>query len=97
MWQLTLRKFACDREMLNKLVPAVMVLTVSKFAIQSECCHFPSRMYYLAKKNLYSRDIHEIDPQCDHVISCNIDFDLQRELVTRRYHGVASMSNRSLI
>ena len=25
------------------------------------------------KKNRYSRDIHEIDPQCDHVISCNID------------------------
>ena len=36
------------------------------------------------KKNRYSRDIHEIDPQCDHVISCDIDFDLQRELTTRR-------------
>ena len=33
----------------------------------------------LAKKNRYSRDIHEIDPQCDHEISCNTDFDLQRD------------------
>ena len=39
------------------------------------------------KKNRYSRDIHEIDPQCDHVISFNIDLDLQRELATRRGHG----------
>ena len=39
------------------------------------------------KKNRYSRDIHEIDPQCDHEISCDIDFDLQRELVTRRAAG----------
>ena len=38
----------------------------------------------LAKKNRYSRDIHEIDLQCDHLISCDIDFDLQRELATRR-------------
>ena len=38
-------------------------------------------------KNHYSRDIHEIDPQCDHVISCDIEFDLQRELATRRYRG----------
>ena len=38
----------------------------------------------LAKKNRYSRDIHEIDPQCDHEISCDIDFDLQHELATRR-------------
>ena len=30
--------------------------------------------------------IHEIDPQCDHVISHDIDFDLQPELVTRSYH-----------
>ena len=29
----------------------------------------------LAKKeNCYSRDIHEIDPQSDHVITCDIDF-----------------------
>ena len=39
----------------------------------------------LAKKNRYSRDIHEVDPQCDHVISRDIDFDLQRELATRSY------------
>ena len=36
-------------------------------------------------KNRYSRDIHKIDPQCDHVISRDIDFDLQRELATRSY------------
>ena len=41
----------------------------------------------LAKKNRYSRDIHEIDPQCNHVISCDIDFDLQLELATRRAAG----------
>ena len=40
----------------------------------------------LAKKKSL-RDIHEIDPQCDHVISCNIDFDLQRELTTRSATG----------
>ena len=28
------------------------------------------------KKNRCSPDIHEIDPQCDHVISCNIDFNI---------------------
>ena len=31
--------------------------------------------YYPGQKNRYSRDIHEIDPQCDHAISCGIDFD----------------------
>ena len=36
-------------------------------------------------KNRYSRDIHEIDPQCDHMISRDIDFDLQRVLATRSY------------
>ena len=41
----------------------------------------------LAKKYRYSQDIHEIDLQCDHVISCNIDFNLQRELTTCRYRG----------
>ena len=40
--------------------------------------------YYPGQKNRYSRDIHEIDPQCDHVISRDIDFDLQRELATTR-------------
>ena len=35
---------------------------------------------------MYSRDIHEIDPQCDHVISCDIHFDLHREVAMRRYH-----------
>ena len=44
-----------------------------------------SRRYYPGQKNRYSRDIHERDRQCDHVISCDIDFDLQRELATRRY------------
>ena len=44
-------------------------------------------MYYPGQKNRYSRDIHEIDPQCDHVISCDIDFNLQRKLATRRYRG----------
>ena len=39
------------------------------------------------QKNRYSRDIHEIDPQCDHVISCDIDFDLQSELATRSAAG----------
>ena len=42
-------------------------------------------LYYPGQKNRYSRDIHEIDPQCDHVISRDIDFDLQRELATRSY------------
>ena len=42
-------------------------------------------MYYPGQKNRYSRDIHEIDPQCDHVISRDIDFDLQPELATRSY------------
>ena len=41
----------------------------------------------LAKKIVYSRDIHEVFPQCDHVISCDIDFNLQRELTTRRVAG----------
>ena len=41
----------------------------------------------LAKKNRYRREIHEIDLQCDHVISCDIDFDLQRELATRSCRG----------
>ena len=36
--------------------------------------------YYPGQKNRNSRDIHEIDPQCDHVISCDIDFDLSRDL-----------------
>ena len=43
-------------------------------------------IYYPGQNNRYSRDIHEIDPQCDHVISRDIDFEsLQRELATRRY------------
>ena len=40
---------------------------------------------YPGQKNRFSRDIHEIDPQCDHVISRDIDFDLQRELAPRSY------------
>ena len=36
--------------------------------------------YYPGKKSRYSRDIHEIDPQCNHVISGDIDFVLQRDL-----------------
>ena len=43
--------------------------------------------YYPGQKNRYSRDIHEIDPQCDHVISGDIDINLQRELATRRAAG----------
>ena len=43
-------------------------------------------------------NIHEIDPQCDHVISCDIDFDLQCELATRSaVPRVVSMWNRSSI
>ena len=38
-------------------------------------------------KNRYSQDIHEIDPQGDHVKSCDIDFDLKRELATRSAAG----------
>ena len=53
--------------------------------------------YYPGQKNRYSRDIHKIDPQFDHVIWCDVDFDLQRELATRRGLRVASMSNRSSI
>ena len=40
-------------------------------------------MYYPGQKNRYSRDIHEIDPRCDHVILCDINFDLQSERATR--------------
>ena len=47
--------------------------------------HMYTRTHYPGQKNRYSRDIHEIDLQCDHEISCDIDFDLQRELATRRY------------
>ena len=38
--------------------------------------------YYPGQKNCYSRDIHEIDPQCDHLISCDIDFDLHCDSAT---------------
>ena len=41
--------------------------------------------YYPDQKNRYSRDIHEIVQQCDHEISCDIEFDLQRKLATCRY------------
>ena len=41
------------------------------------------------KKSLQPR-IHEIDPQCDHVISCDINFDLQRELATHSCHRCRS-------
>ena len=41
--------------------------------------------HYPGQKNRYSRDIHEIDRQYDHEISCDIDLDLQLELATRRY------------
>ena len=37
------------------------------------------KKYYPGQKNRCSRDIHEIDPQCNHVISGNIDFDLQHD------------------
>ena len=33
----------------------------------------------LAKKNRYGRDIHEIDQQCGHATSDDINFDLQRD------------------
>ena len=46
---------------------------------------FLSVYYYPGQKNHYSQDIHEIDRQCDHEISCDVDSDLQRELATRRY------------
>ena len=51
-----------------------------------------TRYYYPGQKNRYSRDIHEIDPQCDHVIYRDIDFNLQRDLAiaTRRYIDTAS-------
>ena len=41
--------------------------------------------YYPGQKNRYSREIHEVDRQSDHVISRDIDFDLQREFATRSY------------
>ena len=50
---------------------------------------------YPGQKNRYSRDIHEIDPQCDHVISRDIDFDLQRELATRSYRELESRRCRT--
>ena len=46
--------------------------------------------YYPGQKNRYSRHIHEIDPQCDHVISRDIDVDLQREFATRVRAATAS-------
>ena len=45
----------------------------------------PIPIYYPGQKNRYSRNTHEIDPHYDHVISRDIDFDLQRELATRSY------------
>ena len=39
--------------------------------------------YYFCQKNRYSRDIHEIDPPCNHVKSCDIDFGLRRVFATR--------------
>ena len=41
----------------------------------------PFFLYYTGQKVGKSRDIHEVDPQCDHVISCGIDFNLQRSLM----------------
>ena len=49
------------------------------------CMH--ACMYYPGQKNRYSRDIHEIDPQCDHGISIVIDCNLQRELTMCRCRG----------
>ena len=43
--------------------------------------------YYPCQKKSFSRDIHEIDPRCNHVMSCDINFDLQCELAMRRYRG----------
>ena len=54
----------------------------SDLSTLSQC--YLTAKYYPGQKNRYSRDIHEIDRQCDHLISCDIDFDLQRELATRR-------------
>ena len=37
-----------------------------------------SKCYYPGQKNRYSREIHEVDPRSDHVISCDIElrFDI---------------------
>ena len=50
--------------------------------------------YYPGQKNRYSRDIHEIDQRCDHVISCDINFDLQRELATRSAAGHVNVESK---
>ena len=55
------------------------------FEAKDRSTNFPWSFYYPGQKNRYSRDIHEIDLQCDHVISRDIDFDLQCELATRSY------------
>ena len=59
--------------------------------------------YYPGQKNCYSRDIHEIDRQCDHLISCDIDLicnassrrteaasrvDVEAKLDIARYHMI---------
>ena len=58
-------------------------LSDEKIHSSSAVCDVSST-YYPGQKIRYSLDIHEIDPQCDHLISCDTDFDLQRELATRR-------------
>ena len=57
----------------------------SSVVVQKMFCFFPPALesnktsnYYPGQKNRYSRHIHEIDPQCDHVISQNLATFIRR-------------------
>ena len=80
------------------------------WTLTPEMIHFRTKsvtlsMYYPGQKNRYSRDIHEIDLQCDHVISCDIYFDSatrardaqcrgsRRCRTEPRYHTIALLIN----
>ena len=62
-------------------------LRTHKCTACTHSCRPEECKYHPGQKNRHSRDIHEIDPLCDHVISCDIDFDLQRAFAMRRYRG----------
>ena len=51
-------------------------------------CWTKPRNNYPGQRHRYSRDIHEVDLQFDHVMLCDNDFDLQREPVTRKKEPV---------
>ena len=48
-------------------------------------------MYYPSQKNRYSREIHEVDLQFDHVISCDIElrFDIEWHAAAAARHELA--------